>query len=964
VRALAQTPDGYLWATTFDGLVRFDGVRFTEFNQSNTKGLRNNRFTCLTVHPDGSLWAGADDGTLTIYRDGVFTSYGLGESHPNNQLIGFKPRPDGPILIWAKRGHYYFQDGKFVAAPATYELPNVAPYWGPSGTQWHFAADGVTENRRGQLTHYPLKLDLVQNSPGQALAFDLKPLEDQRGALWFSDYQTLYRLHAGQITRYSLRAEPQLAGTSMLRPFCTDNEGGIWFAAGRMYQKSNGVLRFYQNRFTWYGAETALRSTFVSMIFKDREGTLWVGANNGLHRLQKRVITTYSESDGLPSNEVYPLLQARNGDLWIGTAQGLSRYRQGRFSTLPLRNQTGDLDTIHALGEDATGRIWLSAQYRWYWFEQDKLKDVSHLPGMTLLAFAFHCDRNGHIWVATDHGIFRFHGDRLIAHYTTQAGLPSLNVKVILEDRRGTLWFGTYGGLAQFKDNQFTIWTTAQGLAGNRVRSLYEDQDGTLWIGTYDQGLSRFRDGQFFNYRVEQGLFNNGVFQILEDQRGYFWIGCNRGIYRVRRTELNQLAEGAIKQVNGLVFGKQDGLLSVECNGGRQPAGLKTADGKLWFPTQGGIVVIEPEQATLNTLPPPVYIETIRLEGRPLPHSAMQQNITLVPGEDDLEISFTGLSFLKSEQLKFRYKLEGLEPNWIEAGTRRTVYYPFLPPGDYLFQVIGANSDGVWNSEGAQLRITVVTPFRERWWVRLGTAFFLLFVTWLIFKARITRLKQQRTQQELFARRLIESQESERKRIAAELHDSLGQNLLLIKNSALVGLNALPADHPTRQHLADISDKTSLALDEVRQIAHNLRPYQLERFGLTAALEHMMRQVKTSSDIDFITRIDDVDGLFPQEAEVSIYRIVQECVNNVIKHSEASEAWLQIKRTQGGLQIMCTDNGKGFDPKAAAQASASGFGLTGIAERVHLLGGNFVLQATPGHGAKVSILIEATEALS
>jgi signal transduction histidine kinase len=416
--------------------------------------------------------------------------------------------------------------------------------------------------------------------------------------------------------------------------------------------------------------------------------------------------------------------------------------------------------------------------------------------------------------------------------------------------------------------------------------------------------------------------------------------------------------------VNGLVFGKQDGLLSVECNGGRQPAGLKTADGKLWFPTQGGIVVIEPEQATLNTLPPPVYIETIRLEGRPLPHSAMQQNITLVPGEDDLEISFTGLSFLKSEQLKFRYKLEGLEPNWIEAGTRRTVYYPFLPPGDYLFQVIGANSDGVWNSEGAQLRITVVTPFRERWWVRLGTAFFLLFVTWLIFKARITRLKQQRTQQELFARRLIESQESERKRIAAELHDSLGQNLLLIKNSALVGLNALPADHPTRQHLADISDKTSLALDEVRQIAHNLRPYQLERFGLTAALEHMMRQVKTSSDIDFITRIDDVDGLFPQEAEVSIYRIVQECVNNVIKHSEASEAWLQIKRTQGGLQIMCTDNGKGFDPKAAAQASASGFGLTGIAERVHLLGGNFVLQATPGHGAKVSILIEATEALS
>jgi signal transduction histidine kinase len=570
-------------------------------------------------------------------------------------------------------------------------------------------------------------------------------------------------------------------------------------------------------------------------------------------------------------------------------------------------------------------------------------------------------DQAGAVWVGTHRGLFKFEGDRVVAHYTTKDGLPGDDVKAIHESigemGRSVLWFGTFGGLARFKDGKFTSYTTAQGLTGNRVRSIYEDPDGTLWIGTYDDGLSRLRDGRFFNYRTEQGLYNNGVFQILEDRRGYFWISCNKGIYRVSRHELNDLADGRLSRANSIAFGKGDGMLNSECNGGRQPAGLVAPDGRLWFPTMGGVAVVDPEAAKVNPQPPPVMIEAVTLERGPVD---FRERVTVAPGQRDLEIAYTGLSLLKSEQVKFKYKLEGLDTDWVDVGTRRAVYFPYLPPGSYRFRIIAANSDGVWNNEGASLSVVVLAPFYRTWWFIALASLGVVGIAMLGYHHRVAVLRAKSAAREAFSRQLIESQEIERKRIAAELHDGLGQELLVIKNRALLGLLAPDDQNRAVEQLNEISTAVSHTLDEVRQIAANLHPYQLDRLGLTKAIEAMIRKVAAAAGIKFSTEVDNIDGLFDPQAEINLYRIVQESLNNIVKHSGATEATVAIKRADERVAITIRDNGKGFvtEPARNAGPLKRGFGLAGMSERARMLGGDYAIHSIPGEGATITLTID------
>jgi signal transduction histidine kinase len=351
-----------------------------------------------------------------------------------------------------------------------------------------------------------------------------------------------------------------------------------------------------------------------------------------------------------------------------------------------------------------------------------------------------------------------------------------------------------------------------------------------------------------------------------------------------------------------------------------------------------------------------VLIESVTLEREPID---FRRGVTIEPGHRGLEISYTGLSYIKSDQIKFKYKLEGLDDEWVDAGTRRVAYFPYLPPGGYRFRVVAANSDGVWNNEEAAIDLMVRAPFWQQLWFWLLCVGAVTVIAVFAIRRRLARLKTKHAEREAFSRRLIESQEVERKRIAAELHDSLGQNMLIAKNWALVGLNALDEDNPAREHLTEISEATSLALEEVRQIAHNLRPYQLERLGLTNTIEHMVRQIKNSSDIEFVTEIDNIDGLLSKESEINLYRVVQECVNNVIKHSRATTAWLTIKRTANGAQITCRDDGQGFDAEASSRKG--GMGLIGMAERVQMLGGRYAIESALGTGATIRVAIEKTE---
>jgi len=954
VRDVVQTPDGYLWFTTFDGLVRYDGAKFVVFDKNNTPEILSNRFLLLRVEADGSLLAGTEDGGLTVYQNGVFRTYTVADGLPSNKLTDFGNDVNGTFYVGTAEGKSYFRDGKFFPVPESAIPNNNRFYRSSTGNVWFFDADGIRENSaNGEQRFYPISIRAYNEK-----LTGVKLYEDRKGNLWFSDLNGVYRLKGGEITKFT--EKEGVPPNVCLLPQLEENDGTIWFTSGMPWIAGVGLVNYKDGRFTTLGKSTGLSSLLLHKIMRDREDSLWVSTTDrGLNLLKKQFIRSLSTTDGLPTTEVYPLLQTRNGDVYAGTTKGLSVYRDGRFTDALVTNDEGKIVSATALYEEANGVLWLgSTDGRFYRLENGAWKKYS--LGNDSIIWTIHKDRSGVVRFGTDKGVYELRDDKLFKTYTTADGLPSNDVKIIYQDQRGRIWFGTYGGLVKLEEKNesntvsFSVFTTENGLASNRVRTIYEDNNGTLWIGTYDGGLSRFADGKFVNYTIENGLFNNGVFQILEDDRNNFWISCNKGIYRVNRHELEDFAEGKIAKINSIAYGKQDGMLNTEANGGRQPAGIKTTNGKLWFPTQDGVAVVDPNEVSFNRQPPPVQIENVLIDRAAVD---FRDGITMQANQNNLEIRYTGISFIKPEQVKFRYRIEGLSEEWTDVRNIREVYFPSFPAGEFTFHIIAANSDGVWNEEGARLKIVVNAPFWKKTWFIALASLAAIFIVFTVFKLRERELKRRQLIQQEFSRKLLESQESERKRIASEMHDSLGQYLLAIKNWALFGLNSLTEKDAARQYLTEVSETSSLAIEEVREIAHNLRPYQLERLGLTNTLEYMLKNIKNSAAIKFIYEIEAIDGFLSKADEIVFYRIVQECVNNVIKHSNAGNAWVSVNLTKDFLTFTCRDDGKGFDVEAAKTSSESGLGLDGIAERVKILDGEYKIESENGKGTTVTVKV-------
>ena len=955
VRDIVQTPDGYLWFTTFDGLVRYDGAKFVVFDKNNSPGILSNRFFLLHSNQDGTLVAGTEDGGLTTYQNGTFRSFTIADGLPSNNLTEFSSDAQGNFLVWTSEGKNYFRDGKFSPVPES-EIPNNNRFYrSPSGNIWTYHTDGIrqiTADREQRF--YPISIRAYNEK-----FTGLKLFEDRRGYLWFGDLTGVYRLKDDEIKRFS-SADGVPPGVCLL-PFLEENDGGIWFASGVPWLAGVGLVHYKNEKFTVWGKSAGLSSLLIHKMMRDREGNIWVSTTDrGLNLLQKQFIRSLSTAAGLPTTEVYPILQMRNGSVYVGTTEGLSIYRDGKFTDALLKKSDGVKVSITALFEDENETLWVgSTDGTFFRFENGAWKQYSLGNDSTI--WSIHKDKTGIVRLGTDKGLYEFSGDKVLKIYTKADGLPSDDVKIIHQDGKGAIWLGTYGGLVKLEKENVdgkapisSVFTTENGLASNRIRSIYEDKKGTLWIGTYDGGLSRFADGKFVNYTLENGLFNNGVFQILEDDKDNFWISCNKGIYRVNRQELEDFAVGKIAKISSIGYGKQDGMLNTETNGGRQPAGIKTADGKLWFPTQDGVAIVDPNEVSFNSQPPPVQIENVLIDRAAVD---FRDGITMQANQNNLEIRYTGISFIKPEQVKFRYRIEGLSEEWTDVRNIREVYFPSLPAGEFTFQIIAANSDGVWNEEGARLKITVNAPFwKKNWFIALATLAVILVII-LIFKLRERELQRRQIIQQEFSRKLLESQESERKRIASEMHDSLGQYLLAIKNWAMFGLNSLTEKDAARQYLREVSETSSLAIEEVREIAHNLRPYQLERLGLTNTLEYMLKNIKNSAAIKFVYEIEAIDGFLSKDDEIVFYRIVQECVNNVIKHSNAVNAWVSVKLNEYILTFKCRDDGRGFDVEAAKTSSESGLGLDGIAERVKILDGEYKIESENGKGTSIIVKV-------
>ena len=955
VIGIAQAHDGYIWLATFDGLARFDGVRFKIFRKHDTPELPTNRMSRLFVDERGRLWILTEDTTrIVLYEGGVFKSFSKGSDFETVDMTEPWLLTNEMVL---RNGdvEYVYENGAFISRPSSARrLPRV--FFSENLVIWIDMGDHYITGREGDLAKVSkesnLPEKLIEGSSveiGDALWFALPnrkpPSIDQNELVWTGPHRlaSLARLRDGQIETFPLQA-------SDLAVLQVDRNQNLWIgdpAFGLRRIDADIVANANRDNFKF---ETVVENALsVREVFMDRERNLWVCRDTGLQLLKDlAAVKVFTRADGLPSDNVYSVFQDSRAGIWFGIwPRHLVLYKDGQFSTekFPL---------VSAVSVDRDSRQWVGNAVLWYrdkdrpWQKFDDTYE--YLPQAEINVISE--DTAGNLWFGgPKRNIARWDG-RTLKPFTTNDGLPSDSVTAFLQARDGTIWVGTIAGIARFDGDRFVPVANTDGAVPAYVRSLYEDSDGTLWIGTYDSGIARFKNGEIVQITTEHGLFSNGVFCILEDDEGWFWMNSNQGIYRVRRSDLNDFAAGTTTSITSASYGPEDGLLNVEGNGGKQPAGLKAADGRLWFPTAGGMAVVDPKNVHREERPPEVLIEEIKVDQKEL--SSTTNTLVMAPGQTALEINYTGISFNNAPTLRFRYRLEGLEEAWTEVGTRRTAYFSHLPYGEYTFRVLAGNRDGVWNQQGAALQVIVERPFNRTYWFYALVALFVAGVVGLIFYSRVSQLRRIAEARETYARELLESQERERSRLAMELHDSLGQSLVVIRNRALLGISKKNDDHSMLEQLQEISDASASALQETREIAHTLHPYQIEALGLTTALHSLIDKIEGSTDLSFVTRIDETPADIPHDVAIAVYRIAQEWLTNVVKHSSAGEVSASLRTDGPMLTLTIADNGVGFDP----QRVRKGLGLRGIAERSRMVGGTLNIESGPGAGAELRLVVD------
>jgi signal transduction histidine kinase/ligand-binding sensor domain-containing protein len=942
VLAIAATRDGYLWVGTYEGAARFDGVRFTLFNPSTTTGIGNSLVTSLLERRDGDLWLGTYGGGVSRFSAGQFTRYAMGDGLSSDFTNCLFEDQEGTLWIGTDGGGVNaFSRGRFTSYTIAQGLPSnlVRAIVGDGNGGLLVGTDrGVARIAAGRVSAYRGPADVAH-----ADVFTLARPPD--GSFWVAPIGGgLYRVDARGVTE--LGSDPRLANGRVESLFA-DEEGRMWIGTSK-----RGLLRYSAGRLESYTPADGLPDARVPALAQAVDGGVWMGTDAGLVRLKAPRFTVYTRQDGLASDFVGSIFQDADGTVWAETEPGLARFVNGAFRGLTASDGVADGRIRLAKTANLLPLVYTkSGLARW---KHDRFVQAMRIDGIPWdRATAVLEDRSGTLWIGIhDGGLMRVR-DGHATHLTARDGLADDSVLSLFEDPGGSIWVGTLrNGVTRISGSRMTSWSARDGLAANHVKAFYQDGAGNLWIGTHGGGLSRFKDGRFATISARQGLYNDDIFQILEDDDANLWMNCNTGIWRTSLRQLNDVADGFRTTVESFAYGTADGMLSSQ-GVGSNLAGWKMRDGSLWFPTSKGIVVIEPRHR--DTEPPRVVIEGVTID-RQLITAAGPVRIN--PGQEHLEFQYTGLSWSRPQSISFRFRLTGLDRDWVDAGARRTAYYSHLPPGSYTFTVTADNGEGVWNTAGQTLAIVVLPPFYQTWWFRAAVASSLVALVWLSWRYRIAQLTRGQAAQQAFSRRLIESQERERQRIAAELHDSLGQNLLVVKNRALLGALSQP-DEKAREQFNEIGTTVTQTLEEVRAISYNLRPHHLDQLGLTTTIRAMIEKIAESSGITISCELDDIDGVFPPADEITIYRIIQESLNNVVKHAGANEAWVAVRCHEDRVEILVRDNGQGFSPSLSSgrAATGGGFGLKGIAERVRMLGGTHGIESGPGRGTTVAVRI-------
>jgi ligand-binding sensor domain-containing protein/signal transduction histidine kinase len=939
IRDILQTRDGYLWLATEGGLVRFDGARFVVFDKS-VPGFESQRIGALREDRHGALWAGTSDGMLIRYHAGRFTTYGPKDGLPKGGLLmagaaRIEEADDGGLWVtWIDAVTRLAGPQITNFVPGDFGMPGSLPRHRYTDSWWRQDSTALQVFARGRVRTFTVP-------SGVAAAGVTGVNVDSRGDLWIRTAGAGVLNASGDlIEQFTVQDGLPVDAPDGL--FHGDGKGGIWFfdrVTGMVYRIHGGA----HERIGLAGG----RSFYV-----DREGSTWIGTvAHGLHRLRDDLFTLYTEREGLSLDRTYPILQDRSGAIWIGTWDGgLNRFSDRRFTAYGLADGLPSR-RITCIYEDRSGRLWVGTDEGLTYLEGTRFIRYSVGAGLPESSvWAMHEDRDGRLWIATDTGLLKREGDRF-TRYTTADGLTHDRITALFEDRSGALWIGTYQGVTRLRGGVFTPFGEPEGFVGNEVRAFHEDADGQLWIGTYDGGLYRLAKDRLTRYTRNEGLHDNGVFQILEDDDGYFWMGSNRGLSRVSRSELNDLAAGRRRAVTPVVFGVRDGLRSIEFNGGRQPSGLKTADGRLWFPTMAGVAVVDPSVIRAVPAPRPI-IEEIRVAGEVV---EPRQQLTVPPDAAMFEIVYTAPTFVKPEQVRFRYRLTGLSDEWVDVGDRRSVSFDRVPPGTYTFVLSASNHTGEWSADVPALSIVVLPPFWGTWWFRVLAVAMLASALYGVHLGRVRRLRREQAQRSVYLQELIDAQEQERTRISNEMHDSLGYEVSMVKQRVREGLARPVVEVEVRSDFQEVLRLADRIEGEMRTIAYALRPYHLDKVGLTQSVQELVLEMRGASGVELNAELTPIDGLFSPDAEIHIYRMIQEGLNNVVKHSGAHRATVTISRAAEAVEIRIEDDGEGLSKHRESAADGQGLGLIGIRERARLVGGDVRIESRQRRGTSIIV---------
>jgi ligand-binding sensor domain-containing protein/signal transduction histidine kinase len=966
VTAILQTSDGYLWVGTAGGLARFDGVRFVTIAPPSAKSNVVVRVTALCEDAAQRLWIGTQENGLLCYAAGAIHREG---GVPTETINSVASDGKGNLWLGTPSGLCRLNGGQLTRFTTKEGLPNdfvSSVNVARSGTIWITTHGGMCQFRNDKIIPFPFQTDNPGRNPES-----LGVYEDRSGNLWAFGDTYLVNLTGGKHLNHFGSGE--LTASARIWSLCEGRQGELWIGAS-----GKGLYCFADNQFVPITLRNGELTSDVRALCEDREGNLWLGTRgNGLIRLQPQNVQALGAGAGLPNRPVVCLGLNPQGRAWIGfDRDGLYAGSAERFDRLAGEAAADLQNLVSSVAVAADSTVWAGTPGAGLYCVDNQRSihygTANGLSDNTILSVAV--DKTGAVWAGTlAGGLNRIAAGR-VTNYGVEAGLRDEPITAILPARNGDLWIGfDDGGIARWSAGKFSTLIDPPALDGKAIRALYEDNAGRVWAGTAGGRLACFVGRRFLKWDLSLAPADNAIAGILSDDEGNLWLSTTRIIYHLAKSDIETALAERTPLRPQLVF-ESDAAPSATAITYGWPRAARSAAGKLWFGLAGGVVTLEPRRLVFDTTPLPVLIESITVNGRALPLSEIKaparttnqipQPARLPSDLRSLEFQFTALNFSTPEKIRFRHRLDGFDPDWVDGGTDRRVSYGHLLYGRYTFQV-QAGDAGSWFTNGAAFSFVVPTPlWRTNWALTLYSLAAALLVAVL---ARLAFNRRLRRRLEVLAAQ--QAMERERIRIAKDMHDEIGSKLTKISFMSERAKGELHGQaEPVARKLDAIAHTSRDLLQSLDEIVWAVNPHNDTLEHLAAYLGHYATEYLQNTAVECELHIPQGLPHHPLSAETrhNLFLAFEEALNNALKHGKASRVRVGMEWRAAQFEIRVEDNGCGFaadelfsrvDSTRPPTGRRVGHGLRNLQQRLADVGGQCHVRSRPGHGTTVILTV-------